>query len=173
MSVDEQKIDPEMYLGALEPYFELVKIEYSNERDRKNGLDTRGGIIITAMVAMSTIIFSKIKIIDILNILSAQLTFLLFIKIVNGLLIYLSFLGCIIFSFKTIHTADYATFEVGNISSQVLGTRKNVALGHIIIAYRDIISENRIVNDKKAKMLNSAIKCMAGCSIAICIFLNL
>ena len=173
MSKNKKKINPETYLGSLEPYFELVQNEYCNERDRKRDLETRGGIIITILVAITAVIFDKIKLVDIFALLSVHLTFILLIKIITGLLIYLSFIGCVIFSFKIIYTSSYAMFNISNISSQTLGNKKNYELGNIIIAYRDIIKENRIMNEKKAKAFEYALQLIIICSISICIFINL
>lgn len=168
-----RKIDEYTYLGALKPYFELIKNEYNNERNRKQSLETKSGIMITVIITMATVIFNKIKFKDIFVLFSLPLTFYLLIKIIIGLLIYLSFFLCIFFLFKTLYTASYATFNVDNISSQTLGNLENIALGNIIIDYKNIIVENRNINDKKAKAFECAITFMIICSISVCIFINI
>ncbi len=64
-------------------------------------------------------------------------------------------------------------YNVAHISSEKLGNQKNIELGIIITAYRDIIKENRKINEKKAKAFEHAIKLIVICSISVSIYINL
>jgi len=168
-----KKLNPNTYLGSLESYFELVQNEYRYERDRKQGLETRSGIVLTIVAAMVAIIFDKIPFKDIFSLMMPQLNFIILLKIIAGLLVYFSYIGSVFFAFKTLYTASYAMYNVANISSEKLGNQKNIELGIIITAYRDIIKENRKINEKKAKAFEHAIKLIVICSISVSIYINL
>lgn len=173
MSENEVKADPKTSLGALEPYFELVQNEYRNERDRKQGLETRSGIVLTIIAAMVAIIFDKIPLKYIFSLMTLQLDFVILLKIISGLLVYFSFIGSVFFSLKTLYTASYSTYNVANISYNNLGNQNNIELGIIVTTYRDIIKENREINEKKAKAFEHAIELIIVCSVCVCIYINL
>ncbi len=71
-----KKLNKNTYLGSLESYFELVQNEYRYERDRKQGLETRSGIVLTIVAAMVAIIFDKIPFKDIFSLMMPQLNFI-------------------------------------------------------------------------------------------------
>ena len=139
--------------------------------DRKHSIETRGNIVITLILALTAFIFQKVEVAYILILL--PLTFLLLVKIITGFLIYFSLICSSVFGFKTIFTALYATFELSAISEQSLGNRKNKELVNIITTYRDIISENRKINDKKAKTFEYSIIFIIICLVSTFIFLNI
>ena len=168
-----KKLNKNTYLGSLESYFELVQNEYRYERDRKQGLETRSGIVLTIVAAMVAIIFDKIPFKDIFSLMMPQLNFIILLKIIAGLLVYFSYIGSVFFAFKTLYTASYSMYNVAHISSEKLGNQKNIELGIIITAYRDIIKENRKINEKKAKAFEHAIKLIVICSISVSIYINL
>ena len=168
-----KKLNPNTYLGSLESYFELVQNEYRYEKDRKQGLETRSGIVLTIFTAMVAIIFDKISLKDIFSLMTVQLNFIILLKIISGLVIYVSFIGSVFFAFKTLYTASYSAYNVTNISNRNLGNQKNIELGVIITTYRDIITENRKINEKKAKAFEHAIELIVICSICVSIYINL
>ena len=173
MGRKKHKLNRETYLGALEPYFDLIKNEYKLEMDRKQSLETRSNIVITVTLALTAFIFQKVEVKCILVLLPLPLTFLLLVKIITGFLIYFSLICSSIFVFKTLFTASYATFELSAISEQSLGNRKNKELGNIIIAYRDIVSENRKINDKKARTFEYSSIFIIVCLVSTFIFLSI
>ena len=173
MRIKKYKLNRETYLGSLEPYFRLIKNEYRLEMDRKHSIETRGNIVITLILALTAFIFQKVEVAYILILLPLPLTFLLLVKIITGFLIYFSLICSSVFGFKTIFTALYATFELSAISEQSLGNRKNKELVNIITTYRDIISENRKINDKKAKTFEYSIIFIIICLVSTFIFLNI
>lgn len=170
---NDSQIDEKTYMGALEPYFELVYNEYNHERNKKQGLESRSGIILSVIAAIIAIVFDKIKIADIFSMFSVPLTFIILLKIITGLGIYIG-LGCsVFFSLKTIFTKKYATYDVSAINSVALGNQKNKEMGNIIMTYCKIINEHRVLNEKKANSLSLSIVGLAICIISICLYINL
>lgn len=161
------------YKGSLEVYFQLVQIEFNSEKERKQGLETRIGYILTLFVAFIAVILDKVKFIDIWELTSLKMTFWIFLKIIFGFGIYISFIGCIIASLRGLLTKPYATYEINNINSQSLCQDKNKGLFNMIIDYRKIISENRLLNNGKAKSLEWTIRFIIVCIICVCFYLNI
>lgn len=170
---NDAKIDSKTYMGALEPYFELVQNEYNHERNKKQSFEARSGIILSVIAAIIAIVFDRIKIADIFPSLTTPLTFMTFIQIVSGFGIYVSLAISIYFSLKTIFTKKYATYDVSTITSDVLGNNKNIEMGKIIITYCKIINEHRILNEEKAKSLSRSVVFLALCTIFICVYTNI
>lgn len=173
MKSKKHKLNRETYLGALEPYFDLIKNEYKLEMDRKQSLETRSSIVITIILALTAFIFQKAEVKYILTLLSLPLTFLLLVKIIAGLLIYFSLIFSSVFVFKTIFTASYATFELSVISEQSLGNRKNEELVNVIIVYRNIVTESRKINNEKAKAFEYSSIFIIMCLVSVFIFFNI
>ena len=57
----EEKND-EIYMGTLEPYFEISQNEYNRERDRKQSLETRSGIVITVITALFAYLIKEVDV---------------------------------------------------------------------------------------------------------------
>ena len=49
------------YKGSLESYYQLIQIEFNSEKERKQGLETRIGYILTLFVAFIAVILDKVK----------------------------------------------------------------------------------------------------------------
>lgn len=173
MDKKKQTVDEKTYLGSLEPYFELVQNEYQNERNRKQSLETRSGIVLTIIVAMVAIILDKIPFRGILEGMTELLSFIVLLKIVSGLLIYIFLIASVFYSFKTLTTTTYVAFNIANISNKKLGNIKNFELLSIITTYRDIIKKHREINEKKAKAFTLAIEQLIFCALCVVIYINL
>lgn len=161
------------YMGSLEPYFTLVQNEYSRERDRKQSLETRGGVIITVVTALFAFLVKEINIKEIFELCTKQLTFLMLLQVIVGFAIYISFFICVYFSFRTIATGIYAYFDVSIITPEVLGHKKNLEMLDIIKTYKKVILNHRENNEIKAICLGRAIKSIVACAISTCIYMNI
>ncbi|SKA07679.1 hypothetical protein SAMN02745152_02130 [Treponema berlinense] len=161
------------YKGSLESYYQLIQIEFNSEKERKQGLETRIGYILTLFVAFIAVILDKVKFLDILELTYSKISFWILLKIIFGFGIYVSFIGCIYSSLKGLLTNPYATYEINNINSSSLSQDKNKGLFQIIIDYKNIIKENRILNNGKAKSLEWTIRFIIICIICVCFYLNI
>lgn len=170
---NDSQIDPKTYMGTLEPYFELVYNEYNHERNRKQSLESRSGIILSVIAAIIAIVFDKIKIVDIFPLFTSPITFLILLKIVTAFGIYIGLVCSVSFSLKTIFIQKYANYDVLTITPITLGNHKNKEMGNIILTYCRIIAEHRVLNEKKASSLSQSIIGLAICIISICLYINL
>lgn len=162
-----------LYMGSLEPYFDLIQNEYARERERKQSLETRSGIIITVATGMFSYLFNSIKIKIIFQLFADVLTFFSLLKIVSGMLIYVSFFACILFSFKTINTSVHSYFDISIITPEILGHQKNFEMIDIITAYKEVVLNHRNNNEEKAKFLRLSIRSIVVCAISTCVYINL
>ena len=168
---DESEIDFD-YMGALEPYFELVQNEYNRERDRKQSLETRSGLIITVITALFAFFVNKISIKEILEIFQCPLSFLSLLKILSGIAVYISLLVCTWFSLKTITTMQYSYFDISVITLEKLRNPKNYEMIDIVNKYKNMLLNNIKINDKKASFLDFSIKSIIVCVLSSVIYIS-
>lgn len=88
------------YKGSLESYYQLIQIEFNSEKERKQGLETRIGYILTLFVAFIAVILDKVKFLDILELTYSKISFWILLKIIFGFGIYIFFIKRI--TYKTI-----------------------------------------------------------------------
>lgn len=53
-------------------YFEIVKLEYQIEREKRQNFESRANIVITILIALFVFVFEKIKISEILKLMIVE-----------------------------------------------------------------------------------------------------
>ena len=163
-------VDKETYMGALEPYFTLVQNEYTYEKNRKQSLESRSGVVLSVLAVIISLVFERIKVKIVFPKLADCLTLFSLFQVVLGLCIYFSLFFCVFYSLKTIFISSYAAYNINNISPTALGNPKNKELVTIITTYRDIIKEHRLNNEKKAKTLSKSIISLVVCFFSLLLY---
>ena len=161
--MDEVNNNEETYMGTLEPYFEISQNEYNRERDRKQSLETRSGIVITVITALFAYLIKKVNIQDLFSDINKPLTLFRLFQIALGIGTYLSLIVGVWYSYKTIRTAQYDYFDVSVMTPEVLGHQKNKEMMDIIKAYKNIIINHRTNNETKANCLEKSIISVITC----------
>ena len=168
-----QKTTSEKLDVPINEYYQLILNEYNNERDRKQSIETRSGIILTLIVAFFAFVFEKVKLLSFFSLFNQPLTFKILVIIISGLFFYIAFFIAILFSLFSIKTKTYAFYDVSKITSATLMSSKIPTLGQIILDFVEAIKNNRKVNDKKAKYFNLAVISLVVCIACLCIYVNL
>lgn len=158
---------------AIKEYFEIVNIEYQNERNKKQSFESRAGLLLTLLSAICIFYFQSIKIKDVVLLFNQTLTFALLIKIISGIMIYVLFVLTFIAIIKTIATKRHNNFDVNNINEALLAEKKMDALARLIFTYCTIIKQHREINESRAKWYKIALCCTFGLLIATIIFTSL
>ena len=169
--VDQNFIDVDQ--TAMPEYLEVIKNEYEIERAKKNSFENRSGIILAFLGVLSVFIFEKIPINTIISMMNSNLTFLLLVRIIAGILSYLGFffaLGAII---RTIAVQKQSNFEVKNIDEDLLTEVKIVSLCKLIFTYRDIIVQHRSLNEKRASAFRLCLYSVVGTIVFTIVFISM
>lgn len=145
----ESDLNIEDFTAAKE-YLEIVKSEYEHELIKKQSFENRAGLILAFLGAVSVYLFENIHLKSILPLLSTSLTFLTFIEIVSLLGIYFAFIFTMYKVLSTISTKLLDNFQVKNIDEDLILEERFASLCRCIFTYRDIIIQNRELNEKKA-----------------------
>lgn len=153
-------------------YLDIVKNEYEIERNKKQSFENRAGGIMALLGAICIFLFEKVQLIDIISMMSLQLNFLTFIKIVSGMLVYLGFLFSMLMTIKTIDVNKHYNFEVRNIDENLLGEMRLTAICKIIFTYRDIIVNHRKMNEKRAKTFKMSLYGIIATFIGVIIYIS-
>lgn len=154
-------------------YYQLILNEYNIERDRKQSIETRSGIILSLIATFFAFVLEKIKLSEIFELAKQPLTFSLLLLIISGLVFYVAFLASILFSLLSIKIKTYAFYNVAQITTAKLMAKRVPAMGQIILDFVEAIQNNRIINDKKAKYFNWAVISLVICIISLCSYINL
>lgn len=165
---DSQKLDV-----PIDEFYQLVQNEYNSERDRKQSIETRSGIILTVSMAFFAFVIDKVDLKLVFSRFNEPLTFFLFIKILIGILTYISYFLSVFFSIWSLKTKTYAFYNIGNITTATLLSPRIPSYGQLILDIVDIVKTNREVNNKKIKHFNRSILCLVICIICLCIYMNL
>ena len=170
---EQRKTDSQKLDVPINEFYQLVQNEYNCERDRKQSIETRSGIILTVSMAFFAFVIEKVDLKFIFAKLNEPLTGFLFIEILAGLLTYISYFLSVLFSIWSLKSKIYAFYNVSNITTATLLSPRIPTFGQIILDYVDIIKTNREVNNKKVKNFNWSILCLVICIICLCIYINL
>ena len=166
--IDSEKLDI-----PINEYYQLILNEYNNERDRKQSIETRSGIILTLIAAFFAFVLKEICLSELICLFDNPLTFKILITILSGLSFYVAFLASIIFSLLSIKTNRYAFYDVSKITTAKLMSKRIPTFGQIILDFVEATSKNRMENNKKAKFFNFAIISLVVCIFCVCIYINL
>lgn len=154
-------------------YYQLILNEYNNERDRKQSIETRSGLILTLIATFFAFVLEKIKFSGILSLVNQPLTFCLLITIISGFVFYVAFFTSILFSLLSLKIKTYAFYNITKINTATLMAQRIPAMGQIILDFVETIQNNRKVNDRKAIYFNRAVISLVICIISLCIYINL
>jgi len=155
---EQQKKDDEIHeYEKLKEVLEIMKFEYQIERNKKDSLEVRVGIIITFLSTIIAFMFEKINISDLFKLLNKNLDFFLLIKIVSGIIFYVSLILICRYAFKIINIERYDNFKAEIINKKFLKYNKVKILEKFIEMYSKIIVQHRNLNEKKAKNLEKMI----------------
>ena len=165
--LDSEKLDV-----PINESYQLILNEYNNERDRKQSIETRSGIILTLIATFFAFVLEKIRFSDIIFLFDKPLSFILLIKIIAGLVFFIAFFAAVFFSLLSIKTKKYAFYDVNTITTVKLMSKRIPTFGQIILDFVEATSKNRNENNKKAKYFNFAVICLVVCIICLCIYIN-
>lgn len=158
---------------AINEYLDIVKSEYEIERGKKESFENQAGIILALISALFVFVIEKININDIINLFSANLTFIIFLKIIFGICVFISLSYSLIFAVVTISTRKLDNFDVKSIDTKLLAEKRMNALARLILAYRNIILNHREINEKRAKTYKKSLCGSIVSIVSILIYLSL
>lgn len=152
---------------------DIITSEYNIERQKKASLETRAGISIAFIGTICVFLFDKINISNILALVSTTMSFLSFITIVSGLAVFVSLFSSLFYLMKTITISAYFNFETNGITKNLFKKSKIDVVVAMIFAYKDMISQHREVNRKKAENYKTSLYWLAVLFISTVIYLNI
>jgi hypothetical protein len=154
-------------------YLDIIKNEYNLENNRKQSFETRAGLILAFLATLSTFLFDKVKLNSLFNAMTSTQPFVVNIKIIAGIVIYVS-LGIAIFkAIRIITTKQSGAINVVNINTNRLNNNYQEEIQDLILAYRDIIINRRKINDLSAQNLRHAIYALIALLISIMIYFSI
>lgn len=152
---------------------DIMKHEYEIERNKRQSFETRSGLVITILAALCIFIFDRVSISDIFELMTGPCTFIVFIKILSGVAIYISFVLSLYFVIKTINVKAYKNLNVSAINECFMGKPRIEGALKLVHAYRDIIMQHRNINQTSANNLKASIYWVAVAVSTIIIYVNL
>jgi len=158
---------------AIPEYLEVVKSEYETERNKKQSFETRSGLLLTLLGAIMIFYFQSIKLTDIFILSSKPLTFTLWVKIISGYSIYVTFIFTFIAIINTISAKKHDNFETNGINEQLLVEDRINAMTRLIFTYREIIKQHRISNEKRAKWYIASLLSMLLLLLSTILYISL
>lgn len=173
LSIEEQilkiPIDETSALDCLD----VMKQEYERERNKRQSFETRAGLIITILAALCIFIFDRVNISDIIHLMTAPCSFLVFARILSGWTIYISFILSLYFVVKTVKVKEYCNLDVLAINEYFMGKPRIQGVIELTNAYRKITAQHRSVNNINAQSLQRSIFWVSIAILAIIIYINL
>lgn len=162
--------NPEEGETAIIEILDIVKSEYEIERSKKESFENRASIVLAFIGALCVFVLEKITLSEIISMCHQTLTFVIWIKIVTGFIIYFSLGTAIIFSFLTIRTKKHLNFEVDNINMSLMKQKRIKSLIAMIKAYRSIILQHRVLNENRSKTFSVSLICSIISIFAIVVY---
>lgn len=137
-------------------YLDILLKEYEMERNKKQSLETRAGLVITILCALSVFIFDKVPLSDLVNYSkNLPFTFLTFLKTLIGYLVYISYGIALGFSMNVIGINILYDIKL-DWKSETLYQDKNTTITTFVHQYLQVVLKNRKVNNLKARRLPKA-----------------
>lgn len=158
---------------AIVEYLEIVRSEYETERNKKQSFENRAGLIMALLGAICIFLFEKVKLQDIVYLMTTSLTFVELTKIITGLAVYVCFAFTMAMIVFTITVKQHNNFEVKNINETLLGEQRIVALCRIILTYKSIIIQHRELNEKRASAFRKSLYGICATLVSIIIYISL
>lgn len=164
---------PKIEDTAILEYFDLIKNEYDIERKRKESFENRAGIMFGFIGTFSVFILDKLKISEILALFTNDLNFLLFLKIVFGLGIYVLLILALSFLLYVIKPNLRDNYKVSTITPEKFTKERIKEIKNIIITYRDIITNHRDQNKNISKAYSRAIWLLLASVISMIVYASM
>lgn len=157
---------------VINEYLNIVRGEYEIERNKKQSFENRAGLILALVGAMCIFVFEQINLKTIFLLTGEPLTFVLLLRIISGVGVYVGFALTFVNVVRTINVKQYENFEVKSIDEELLGQPRAVALVQIIFTYRDIVTQHRTMNEKKAKTLRYSLYGIVVTLVAVVVYIT-
>lgn len=151
---------------------DVMKQEYERERSKRQSFETRAGLIITILAALCIFIFDRVNISDIIHLMTAPCSFFVFVKILSGWTIYISFILSLYFVVKTVKVKKYSNLDILAINEYFMGKPRIHGVIELANAYRKITTQHRSVNSINAQSLQRSIFWVSIAILAIIIYIN-
>lgn len=151
---------------------DVMKQEYERERSKRQSFETRAGLIITILAALCIFIFDRVNISDIIHLMTAPCSFFVFVKILSGWTIYISFILSLYFVVKTVKVKKYSNLDIIAINEYFMGKPRIHGVIELANAYRKITTQHRSVNSINAQSLQRSIFWVSIAIFAIIIYIN-
>lgn len=157
---------------AIEECFDIVKSEYKIERNKKQSFENRAGFIITFLGVICVFLLGEVQLKEVFSLKTVSLTFLDFVKILSGLMVYACILFTMVMLIKTITIKPHANFDVRSINETLLEKERLTVLREIIFAYKKIIIQHRTQNELRAKDFRNSLYGLSATLIFIIIYIT-
>lgn len=147
--------------------------EYGIERNKNESFNNRAGLIITVLLAIILAIYDKIPLRAIISNMKVTLTFIILIKIMMTVLIYLFLIIALYYSIRIISIKAAKNFDITIIDSDLIGSAKIDSVSRLLETYLDLTRIHREKNKNTAEQLARSQRAMIISIILIIINLNL
>lgn len=165
--------EKENILSNQKIYIEVLKKEYDLELAKKQSLETRAGFIFAFIATISTFLFDKVKLNFLFYTVTTVQPLIVNLKVIAGLGIYLT-LGFIIYkTVKIITTGSQNAFNIDLITDERLNGNHIDELSNIIQTYKDIITQHRNRNEKRAIFLTHTLYAILILLVLIAIYFSI
>lgn len=158
---------------AAQEYLDVIKNEYSFERNKKQSFETRAGLIITILGALCVFLFDKVQFKDIVYLIGKPLYISSFFKILSGVFVYIGAAYTVAMLIKTVSIQRYKNYDIEAIEDKELVEDRLRGILKITVTYKDIIKQHRKINDSKAKSLDNAFRGLLVTLVSIVLYINL
>lgn len=148
-------------------YLNIVQKEYEYERSKKQSFESRAGFIITIVGGSLIFIIEKV------SIKALFMTQALSLKGLCALFIYSCFVYIFAQLYEVIKVEKHETFDVTTIDTKLMEEDRVNGTASIVLTYIDVISNHRILNDKRAKAFNKALMGLPVSLILVALYMNL
>ena len=155
-SCGDEEIDDKKVKKADTLYLDILIKEYEMELNKKQSLETRAGFVITILCALSIFLFEKVPLSALLqDMKTTPLTFILLIKKVIGLLVYIMYGLALGFSMKVIGINTLLDIKL-DWKPEHLYQNSNQTIETFVHQYLMVVQKRREIDNKKAKRLRIA-----------------
>lgn len=162
----QQNINPK----ADKLYLDVLLKELEMERNKKQSLENRAGFIITILCALSLFIFDKVSLSTLIcDAKTIPLTFIVLIKIISGIGVYVTFFISLVTSIRIISVKTTKGISFTWTKNQV-AQNKNKSLFSFIASYQLIVRNLAEKNDNRAQKFPVAYYSVIATIILIIIY---
>jgi len=173
LNSSKKEIEINRIKNSCDLYYEVALNEYSFERERKQGIETRAGVTLTVIGAAILVMMDKIDIKSIIDRMYEPFDFFDFLFVTTGALFYIALLGSVFFLFRVLSVKEYAEFPSAYLGEGYLKETEKVSKFVLIGRYKEILENHRLLNGIKAKNYNRAIYLVIILFLSLIVNINL